>query len=208
MRAFVGISLPGHVRDALEQLQQALQAAQADVKWVEPSNLHVTLKFLDEITEEQRQAVEAMLARVAAYEPAFQLGIEGVGAFPSPTAPRVIWVGLVTGKEVVARIVEAIEREGANIPLRKEERSFSPHLTLGRVRSSRHQQRLVQQLREVTWQAPSAWQVSSLTLYQSELSSAGPRYTVLADLPFGKPTSSESAGTGEASPAPSGPLAL
>ena len=189
MRAFVGISLPGHVRDALEQLQQALQAAQAGVKWVEPSNLHVTLKFLDEITEEQRQAVEAMLARIAANEPSFQLGVEGVGAFPSLTSPRVIWVGLAAGKETATRIAEAIEREGAKISLRKEERPFSPHLTLGRVRSPRHRQQLAQQLREVAWHPPAAWQVSSLTLYQSVLSSTGPHYTVLADFPLGKPSS-------------------
>ena len=188
MRVFIGIRLPEHVRVSLAGLQQELATSGADVKWVEPSNLHITLKFLDEITEQQRQAVEAMLAPIAVQHHPFQLGIEGVGAFPSLTAPRVIWVGLATGKETVARVVKAIEQEGRRLQLRREERPFSSHLTLGRVRSSRHQQRLAQLLREVAWQPPAAWQVSSLTLYQSVLSFAGPRYTVLAAIPLAATT--------------------
>ncbi len=188
MRAFVGMSLPDDVRASLGTLQRTLEVSAADVKWVEPANLHVTIKFLDEITEEQRQAIEGLLARVAEHERPFPLGLEGIGAFPSLTSPRVVWVGLTTGKEHVARIAQAVEAGTAAMSLRREERPFSPHLTLGRVRSSRHQQRLVQQLRELAWAPPAPWQVQTLTLYQSVLSASGPRYTVLTELLLGGPS--------------------
>lgn len=195
MRAFIGIALPDGVRTRLAILQQQLDASRADVKWVEPSNLHVTLKFLDEITQEQRLTVEALLGRVAGHERAFILELGHAGAFPSIDAPRVVWVGLEQGKETVVRLAQAIEREGQAIPLRRarpgtgpsragEERPFAAHVTLGRVRTPRNRAALTQRLHETDWQPPASWYVTALTLYQSVLSSAGSRYSVLAEVPF------------------------
>ena len=110
MRAFIGIALPDAVRESLRQLQEKLAPSRADVKWVEPDNLHLTLKFLDEITEAQRQQVEAMLGEVASHESAFTLQLEQCGAFPSMSAPLVIWVGVAQGKEALTRMGETIEQ--------------------------------------------------------------------------------------------------
>ena len=186
MRAFIGIGLPDEVQASLAALQRELAQSRADVKWVEPSNLHLTLKFLGEISEAQRQVVELLVKRLAAQTPPFLLRLEGAGAFPSIRAPRVVWVGMGQGNDVVARLAESIEREGAVIPLRREERPFTPHLTLGRVRSGRHRRELTHQLESFTWAPPPPWQVALLTLYQSVLSSAGPRYAVLAEVPLRK----------------------
>ena len=184
MRAFLGIALPDTVQSSLKRLQDQLRASGADVKWVEPDHLHVTLKFLDEITDDQRRMVETMLGRVAEHERAFTLKFGHVDAFPSTDAPRVLWVGLAHGKETVIRIAQAIEREGQAIPLRREERPFAAHVTLGRVRTPRNRVALTQRLRETDWQPPASWHVTALTLYQSVLSSDGPRYSVLADIPL------------------------
>jgi len=184
MRAFIGIALPSAIREALGELQGELARSQADVKWVLPEQLHVTLKFLGEITELQRQAVEAMLRKMAEPEAPFQLSLEGVGAFPSIHAPRVIWVGIRAGKERVERIAHAIEREGERIRLQKDERPFAAHVTLGRVRSPQRLKPLADQLQAVVWQPLAPWRVESLTLYESRLSSSGPSYTVLADAPL------------------------
>ena len=185
MRAFLAITLPIDVQDALSDLQQTLAASHAKVKWVAPENLHITMKFLGSITEERRQAVAAMLRRVAQHEEPFPLGVDaGVGAFPSMTAPRVIWAGLSTGKEVVTRLADAIEREGEALAFTKDDRPFSAHVTLGRVRSPKHRHALVQALQECAWKAPAPWRVTSLTLYQSVLGSDGPTYSVLEDAPL------------------------
>ncbi|MBI3011823.1 MAG: RNA 2',3'-cyclic phosphodiesterase [Candidatus Omnitrophica bacterium] len=184
MRAFIAIDLPEHVRSSLAKLEDELAQSGADVKWVRPAQLHVTLKFLGEISEGERQAIEALVARVAASEAPFATRLNALGAFPSLTAPRVVWVGLGEGGEAVARIAEAIEREGVAIPLRKEERAFSPHITLGRVRSLRGRQALVAALRDARWDPPPPWRVSSVTLYESVLRPGGPQHTVLAELPL------------------------
>ena len=181
MRAFIGIGLPEHVRASLAAIQAELGGSGADVKWVAAALLHVTLKFLDEITDAQRQSVEALLHRVAGSEQAVTLGIAGVGAFPSVSAPRIVWVGLSEGGDRLARIVAMIEAEGRSLGLRREERPFTPHLTLGRVRSSMNLAALTQRLQAIEWVPPQAWLVSSLTLYQSVLSASGPAYTVLGE---------------------------
>lgn len=184
MRAFIGLPLPEDVRGALARLQRELADSGADVKWVVPDSLHITLKFLDEISGAQRQAIEELLTRIVRGEPPWMVRLDRVGAFPSMQAPRVIWVGLVEGQETLRRLAETIERDGAAIPLRKEARPFSAHLTLGRVRSSRRLQALAQRLRETPWQGPPPWRVTSIVLYQSVLTPAGPTYSVLAEIPL------------------------
>jgi len=181
VRAFAAIGLPEEAQSSLAHLQGELARAGADVKWVEPQHLHLTLKFLGELSAEERQAVETAMARVAARHPAFTAALGAVGAFPSVGSPRVVWVGLAEGAEQAASLAAALEREGTAIPLRREERAFSPHLTLGRVRSPRNRGALSERLRSVAWHAPAPWHVSSLRLYESVLSPAGPRYTVLLD---------------------------
>lgn len=187
MRAFIGIDLPEAVRESLGALQRELAESHADVKWVEPANLHITLKFLGEISEEQRREVEALLKRLAAQTPRFLVSLEGVGAFPSIRAPRVVWVGISQGSNAVTGLAESIERESAALGFQREEREFAPHLTLGRVRSGRQRRELTQRLETLTWTPLPAWSASTVTLYQSVLSAAGPRYSVLAEVPLRKP---------------------
>lgn len=184
MRAFLAITLPPEIRQSLALLQTQLAASGADVKWVEAENLHVTLKFLGEIGDDTRQLVESLVGRLASAEPSFALALGVVGAFPSFSAARVVWVGLAEGAQTVARIAQAIGREGQGRALRHEERAFSPHLTIGRVRSSRRRPQLTQALQQAAWTPPEPWRVTSLTLYQSALSARGPRYTVLAEFPL------------------------
>ena len=184
MRAFVAVGLPKGVRDALAALQQELAAARADVKWVEPANLHLTLKFLDEITDAQRAGIEQLLQRIASRQPPFVMRLGMVGAFPSITAPRVVWVGCEEGREALARIAEQIECEGDALKLRREERPFAAHLTIGRLRSARGRRELARAMGQAAWTPPPSWQVHAITLYHSALSSMGPAYSVLAEIPL------------------------
>ena len=184
MRAFIAVSLPDHVRESLGRLQQQLARSGADVAWVAPDRLHLTLKFLGEISDAQRPQIEAVAALIAHRQPQFQANLSGVGAFPSLTAPRVVWVGIEEGKDQFIRMAAGIEEEGQALGLRREEHPFSAHLTLGRVRSPNGRPALVNALQNASWQPPAGWTVSTVTVYQSVLSSNGPTYSILAELPL------------------------
>ena len=185
MRAFIGIALPDGIRQVLARLQQQLAHARTRVKWVAPSHLHVTLKFLDQITEEQRHTAEDILREIAAHLSPFLLGLGPLGAFPSLRAPRVLWVGCSEGAAQLAQIAQAIERPYRTLRLRQADHPFSSHLTLGRVLSAQSLEGLVQMLRATVWQPPVAWQVTTLILYESRLCATGPHYTALAEVPLG-----------------------
>ncbi len=184
MRAFLAIRLPDDARAALAALQRDLAESGADVKWVEPENLHISLKFLDEITEAQRRQMEVVLRRVAGGEAPCRLGLNEIGAFPSVAVPRVVWVGLGQGRDAVIRMAQRFEQEGQAIELRREERPFAAHVTIGRVRSPQRRDALAKRLHEATWQPSAPWTATSLRLYQSNLSGSGPRYTVLSEAPL------------------------
>ncbi len=184
MRAFLAIALPQACCASLAQLQRQLKRAKADVKWVEPQQLHVTLKFLGEISEPQRLRVEVLLRDVARGASPLHLALDQLGAFPSLSAPRVIWVSLRGDVEWLSELVKRLERELAACGFPSEDRPFAAHITLGRVRSSRGRSALVSGVNDVAWHPPEPWIAHEMILYHSELSSAGPRYTVLAEIPL------------------------
>lgn len=184
MRAFIGIALPEEVRALLRELQRRLQEPGADVKWVEPENLHVTVKFLGEITDAQRHTIDAWLARIGEATTPFPITVGGVGAFPSLQAPRIIWVGMQEGSERLLQVVERIEAEAAASLPPQEARRFAAHVTLGRVRTGRGGEAFGRALRELKDSPPLRWHADRLTLYQSTLTSEGPRYLVLAEARF------------------------
>ena len=186
MRAFIAITLPESCCAALSQLQRHLMRAKADVKWVEPKQLHATLKFLGEISEPQRLRLDVLVRDVARGASPMRLALDQLGAFPSLSAPRVLWVSLRGDVERLSELVKRLERELAACGVASEDRPFAAHVTLGRVRSSRGRSALVRTAHEVAWHPMEPWTATEVTLYRSELSSTGPRYTLLAALPLGR----------------------
>lgn len=184
MRAFVAIALPESVCAALRQLGAQLAESGADVKWVEAGHLHLTLRFLDEITQAQRQVVETLLGDLTGRHAPFAMGLDAVGAFPSTGAPRVVWVGMSEGRARLVQLADELEQGLRARGWPAEERPFSAHVTLGRVRSPRRREQLIERLRSAAWRPPPAWQVDAVRLYESVLGSAGPTYTILAEVPL------------------------
>ncbi len=185
MRAFIGIGLPAAVREVLGALCVELRRHIHGVRWVAPEAMHVTLKFLGTITDEQRLAVEALIRRLVSREPTFQLRLGPVGGFPSLRSPRVVWVGFAEGEQAVVRLAEALEQGARELGFKAEERPFSAHVTLGRAQEGRADQRMSQRLSDLGWSPPAPCQATSVTLYQSHLSPTGAWYEVLADVPLG-----------------------
>ena len=152
------------------------------VAWIATGNLHLTLKFLGGVEPVRLPAIEAALTVAAAGQPAFDLDIHGLGAFPSGTRARVLWAGVETGKEAASTLAAGVDEALAALDFPRETRPFAAHVTLGRVREPRVNPRLAQAL-----DAGATFgrqRVTRASLMRSELSPRGARYTELAALPL------------------------
>jgi 2'-5' RNA ligase len=187
MRAFTAIELPEPVRRALAALQARLETRGARARWTAPAAMHLTLRFLGDVSEVQAGAItDDLLVRYAAEAP-LQLTVAGVGCFPHARRPGVVWVGIEGDTERLARVQEDAEASARGVGLEGEARPFHPHVTLARVRDPGNAGALIEALSEEAGFAGGSFTAAHVTLFESTLLPAGPRYTVLAHLPLGAP---------------------
>jgi 2'-5' RNA ligase len=180
LRTFVAIDLGKELRSRCVALQETLARAGADVKWVEVENLHVTLLFLGEVSDRTIPDVCRAVALVAGRHQGFTLAVEAAGCFPNPRRPRVVWAGVGVGAAEVVALHDALEPPLMELGCyRREERQYTPHITLGRVRGEQATEGLATALaRKADWQAGTI-EVRELLVLSSELTREGPVYTVL-----------------------------
>jgi 2'-5' RNA ligase len=186
MRTFIAIELSDEIKNTLDQTQSHLKYAGADVKWVELSNIHLTLKFLGEIDEKTCENVKSILDETAkSYKP-FEISLKEIGAFPNIDFPRVIWVGLDKGEKETTELADKINTALSDqVGFDKEARVFAAHLTIGRVRSPKNKPALKEKFTTCSLKLTTSQIVSSVILFQSTLTSAGPVYTKLHETKFG-----------------------
>lgn len=185
MRAFIAIELSNEIRGSLAQIESHLKYSGADVKWVEKDNIHLTLKFLGEITEEKSEKIKYILDEIAKQTKPFELSLkiseEGsapfLGAFPNLDHPRVIWVGLDKGAAESRLAAEKVDDALLKIGFQKESRPFAAHLTIGRVRSPKNKEALKEKISNLQFKAYSLQLIDAITLFQSSLTPKGPIYT-------------------------------
>lgn len=188
LRLFVAVTLPEDVRNRLARAQEALRTAQADVTWVKPENIHLTLKFLGETDRKLLSRIQPALRDVSGQVRGFSLRLAGLGTFGG-RAPRVIWAGIPEGGEPLADLAARVDRALGQVGVPKEQRRFSAHATLGRVRSPRNAEALMTAV-EARRAEPlgSVW-VAEFVLLQSQLDPQGSIYTVLDRYTLGGPPS-------------------
>jgi RNA 2',3'-cyclic 3'-phosphodiesterase len=181
VRTFIAVGLDKSVRDRVLALQEALAGTGAEVKWVEPENLHVTLLFLGEVDDRDLPAVCRVAAECAGRQAPFTMSVEHAGCFPNPRRPRTLWVGAGQGTQELVALHDALEPPLLELGCyRREERQYTPHVTLGRVKGDRSTDPLTQALtKNAKWQG-GATEVREVLVLSSELTSQGPVYTVLS----------------------------
>lgn len=187
MRIFIAIELSESIRNALAQIQSHLKYAGADVKWVEKDNIHLTLKFLGEVTEEKIEKIKSALDQIASKTKPFEISLKDIGAFPKIDYPRVIWVGLDKSANESKILAENIDEALSKIGFQKESRPFAAHLTIGRVRSPKNKDALKEKiLSAANSQLPitNSQLISSIILFQSTLTPKGSIYTKLHEARF------------------------
>ncbi len=209
LRTFMALPLPKAIRDRLIDLQDRLAATGAEVKWVEPENLHVTMLFLGEVDERDVTNVCRAAKDVCQGHAPFTVSVETVGCFPNIRRPRVVWVGIGDGSEEVCALHDALETPLLDLGVyRREERKFTPHITLGRIKGERPGSVLMLEpgnkrekeverikgdragsillpaLEKVSnWRAGET-RASEIHVLSSELTSRGPVYAVLSRAPL------------------------
>jgi 2'-5' RNA ligase len=185
VRLFVAINLPPSERQAIHRATAPLRDAASAVTWVAPECIHLTMKFLGEQPPETMTRIRDALGAITRRFQPFRLDVGGLGAFPHLGAPKIFWMGIASDPklELLHHELEvACEALGHEV----DARAFRPHLTLGRVKrdmSAEQVGKLAQLAAAVRYH--TAVDARTLDVMQSELSSNGPRYTVLAAVPLG-----------------------
>src|SRR5687768_16434122 len=130
IRTFIGVDIGEGIRANAAALQRQLAKTGADVNWTAPANYHITLQFLGDVDDRDLAGVCRAVAAAAAGEPPFRLGVSGVGAFPTPRRPKVLWAGVREGEAELRRLFAAMEGPLSVLGVyRKEDRPYTPHLT-------------------------------------------------------------------------------
>jgi 2'-5' RNA ligase len=186
LRTFIAVDLGKAIRDRLVTLQERLAQSGAAIKWVEVENLHATLLFLGEVDERDVPAVCGAVADVCKQHTPFSLNVEKVGAFPNPRRPRTLWVGVGSGTQELCALHDALEPPLLDLGCyRREERRYTPHITIGRAKSERPSDSLASALtKHAGWQAGEV-PVREVLVLSSELTPKGPIYTVLSRASLG-----------------------
>ncbi len=185
IRAFIGIELEDGIREELGDAIDELKATNANVRWVKPGNIHITLKFLGNIEEDRVGEIENALKPLGSRN-SFELLAQGMGVLPNPRYPRVVCAGLETGVEALKELNRAMEDAMETMGFKREERDFLPHLTLGRVKSFRAKSLLMMKIRELQKKEFGSIAVNGFSLIQSDLRPTGAVYTELANIPLSK----------------------
>ncbi|HSH77232.1 MAG TPA: RNA 2',3'-cyclic phosphodiesterase [Herpetosiphonaceae bacterium] len=190
LRLFIAIELPDEVRAVLAEAQRRLQGQGLAVRWVDVAGAHLTLKFLGATPGNRVEAIEAALQRAARLHAPLMLRTAGLGVFPRPNEPRVVWIGVEGDVARLRALHGDVERYVAPLGYPTEKRPFSPHLTLGRtVKGATRPEFTKIGTAVAAAEAPPAamWPVGMVSLMRSELRPSGAFYTAMAHISLDTP---------------------
>ena len=190
LRCFIALELPASLQEAIDiATEPARTRIGSDlVRWVPTGNVHLTLKFLGDTAPSGIESIKAALATEAEQYRPFDMSVRGFGAFPSSRKPRVLWVG-ITAPPVLASLQREVDVATARLGYNTEERPFSPHLTIGRVRqniTTSGIQKIRDEISNITIGDLGSVQVDAVHLFKSELQAGGSVYTRLYAAAFSR----------------------
>jgi 2'-5' RNA ligase len=180
IRSFLAFDIENDtVLNRLAAAQKLLIQTGADVKLVEPQNIHITIRFLGNITPATAEKIFQEMKQ-AQFTP-FNVQINGLGAFPNPNYPRVVWAGITTGADQLNAVFSQLEPRLQGLGFTPDSKGFSPHLTIARVRSGRNKQQLATFITENADYEFGAVNAKCLRLKKSDLTPRGPVYSTLKE---------------------------
>lgn len=180
IRTFIAVEVSDEIRRNAVTLQQRLARVDSGVRWTAADAMHVTLVFLGDVDERDLVGVCRAVKDAARSEPPFTLRVSGVGAFPNARRPKTLWAGITEGAETLQRLHGAIEARLLDLGCyRKEERAYTPHLTLGRLKAEAAGHALAAEVPKLLAWNGGFCTVDDVVVFSSDLTRDGPEYTVL-----------------------------
>ncbi len=180
MRLFIAARIPREIQHEIAEFMDQFLKLPGRVKWVEPHNIHITLKFLGETDPKLLESVKAAASASATGVGAFEIALRDCGVFPNMRAPRVFWIGIDDPQKKLSAIAAVLDRELTPLGFEPEKRAFSPHLTLGRVKEPEQLESLKAAFGRATF-GPVSLKVDAIHLVESHLKPSGPVYRDLAE---------------------------
>lgn len=185
LRCFIAIELPAELKKNIDVYMERLRQTRADVKWVLSENLHLTLKFLGRTPEELLVDINKRLLSITELYNRFYIQIFSAGVFPNIKHPRVVWLGIQDSEDII-KLQRDIDESMAEFGFEREDREFSPHLTIGRVRSLKNKDVLIKELATLKDVDFGKIEVKRIAVMESKLKPSGAEYFRLNEIPVGK----------------------
>lgn len=179
IRAFIAIELNENIRNLLAKIQGYLKQLECDIKWVKPQNLHITIKFLGDVALQQLDAIKEGLQTTMTEIQPFAFTLTELGTFPDAKRPRVVWVGIDDQNLQAKKIAELTENTLAQLGFKKEDKKFSPHITIGRIKSNKNLHQLSMEIKRYPLPTDIVQSITHISVYKSTLTPSGPIYEVL-----------------------------
>ncbi|MFC2140599.1 RNA 2',3'-cyclic phosphodiesterase [Candidatus Auribacterota bacterium] len=184
MRTFIAIEIDHAIRDKIGEIQHRLAFLNSKISLVPPQNMHLTLKFLGELGEEEVALLKEGLARYLKGTHKFSLHFSGSGVFPSEQRVRVVWVGIDKGKRELTSLSQTIEPLFTEIGIEVDKKPFSPHITIGRVKVLKDREKLLKVIKEMGTIAYGTQVANKVVFKKSILGKSGAVYETLAEFPL------------------------
>lgn len=180
IRAFIAISLPPRIRELVVEVQERFHECGKTLSWIKPENVHLTVRFLGNISEEKVPAIgEAIKKGIADTHP-FRMEIDEIGVFPNLKYPRVIWLGVEEATHTLIDLENRISDEMETLGFEREERKFTPHITLGWVKTYKKKNKIIEIIQSQGKIYGAEIAMESVELYRSDLKPTGAVHTVLS----------------------------
>jgi len=186
-RSFFAVELNKEIEEGIRKVQEVLKGRVGGVRWVRPEGIHLTLKFLGEVDPDRiKEIVRKAQEAVKGVGP-FKIRIRGVSGFPSAKNPRVIWIGVEDQSGLLRELQMRVEKGLEELGFKREERGYTPHLTLGRLRSGKEKGAITEALKDIGDSDLGTMEIGEITLFRSQLKPTGAEYTKLKNIPLEVP---------------------
>ena len=184
VRSFIAVNLNPEIKEYLTSLQVNLNVPETKIKWVEKNNLHLTMKFLGDISSEQTELLKLILKEITSrYSPFIIKLSSDIGIFPTYQMPRIIWTGIKEGANQLHELYSSIETMLYKEGFPRENKDFSSHITIGRVKYIKDKDNFIQIIKRIEISNLSQ-EVKSIDLMESKLTPNGPIYNIIAKFPL------------------------